>query len=123
MKRIGAFDRCGCKDERGWPHYYETCPVHGEAPYDRSAREARSKIWEGFRTTAMFVGFFALWGVFISFTDRGSIDPTQPIAETIHDAAGQAALRAVLWTLVAVSAIVFVIDLVAEARDRPRYRR
>jgi len=144
MKRIGAFDRCGCMealDESAMPEHiraeiganwrdylfmprtYASCSLHGEPPYDRGAREGRGQICELVRMAAVIIGFLALVGLVTTFSVHNT-DATEslPVAEAIYNAAGLAALRAVLWTLVAVSAIVFVIDLVAEARDRPRYR-
>lgn len=144
VNRIGAFDRCGCMeavDESAMPEHiraeiganwrdylfmprtYATCPLHGETPYDRGARGAVCELYEKIRTAAVIVGFFALVGLMAGFAPHNT-DATQsvPVAEAIYDAAGQAALRAVLWTILASCAIVFVIILVAEWREKPRYR-
>jgi hypothetical protein len=126
MKRDTRFDFCGCKDEKGWPQHYATCPFHGETPYDRGARAGRSEVFEWIRVVAFVVGLMMLLSFGADYNAAGEMGTRQaPVlaTEAAYDAGGQAALHAVRWIFLAVSVIVFVVVLVAEAVDRPRFRR
>lgn len=100
-KRFSGLDYCGCKDEQGVPRYYDTCPLHGEPPYDRGFRAGQHSVYEAIIPTAIVAGLLGL-------------------GEFAREQAG----RATGATIIFFSVIVLLVTLVAQASaSRPRYRR
>ena len=103
MRRVSAWDYCGCTDELGARQHYETCQRHGETPYDRGQRDGRLNVYGAIIPTALVA---ALCG-FVLPADAGTSWIAAPIG----------------WTIIAVSFIVLIVTLIAQASDsRPRYR-